>query len=30
MAMEIHPFPHPSSETVLSLKIESWCLFSPS
>ncbi|KAJ0588573.1 hypothetical protein HanIR_Chr04g0176171 [Helianthus annuus] len=30
MAMEIHPFPQPSSATVLSLKIESGCLFNPS
>lgn len=30
MAMDIHPFPQPSSATVLSLKIESGCRFSPS
>lgn len=30
IARDIHPFPQPNSATVLSLKIESGCLLSPS
>lgn len=30
MAIDIHPFPQPSSATVRSLKMEAGCLFNPS